>query len=370
MNGIAFWQKIWMAGTFLILILGVLSLGSLTETALSVVFVALFPTLLHWIFLVTWMMQERIPRISIWISPLIIAVLFFLAWQARVSEQLSDMDGPAIVTLNLLFMLFYNVVLLLFIRGEEVSENKTSEGMAETNEEASSSKQNPPIHPDAGQYYQLARQYFTQNQQYADYISRLNNQLQQAQQKLDDAGYYKNMADHTSDLNKKYLHQIGDLQQQLKKTEDALEVTQNNFSIRLRSIEDKCKALNFAIGRVYSNKKGGTNALRKKILVDRELYNSFSDMSADLEEHTAGDLLKVLMQLYEQLTLLERQESDLFKDDVSHLDLEHDKKGRDMILDVLARNDKDPVMEYYAEAKEICMKLIGYVKETFNPDEQ
>ena len=33
----------------------------------------------------------------------------------------------------------------------------------------------------------------------------------------------------------------------------------------------------------------------------------------------------------------------------------------DTVLDVLANNDKDPVREYHAEAKEICEKLIVYL---------
>ncbi|MGV8161720.1 MAG: hypothetical protein ACP5N2_00120 [Candidatus Nanoarchaeia archaeon] len=125
------------------------------------------------------------------------------------------------------------------------------------------------------------------------------------------------------------------------------------------SIEDKSKALNFVIGRVYNKYHGGSKKIREKISIRPEWYNEFSEA---LQNETAPDrtrLLLVLDNIEKQLSLMAISEKDLLSLELlSELkNLERDEEGNDRIIDVLIKNDKDPVQTYYDGAKEFCLKL-------------
>ncbi len=160
-------------------------------------------------------------------------------------------------------------------------------------------------------------------------------------------------------------------------------VERQNFPLQLRSIEDKCKALNFVIGRVYSNKKGGSRELRSRLTISREWYNRFSEIvgsgaAGALPEagpETAPEpvgkrreeLLEVLRKIRERLRFLEQREQEALTagmavGPVAGKDtLPVERSASDSILDVLARNDKDPVREYHAQALEICEKVLEFL---------
>ena len=122
------------------------------------------------------------------------------------------------------------------------------------------------------------------------------------------------------------------------------------------SIEDKAKAINAVIGRVYSVKHGGTDELRAKIKIDSEHYNEISQLHTeepDKRKETATILLK---KIKERLGLLQRPEIEVFeRSEVRSLEnLDRDKNGKDDIIDVLMKNDKDPVAIYYQGALDFC----------------
>ncbi|RME31500.1 hypothetical protein D6789_02535 [Candidatus Woesearchaeota archaeon] len=126
----------------------------------------------------------------------------------------------------------------------------------------------------------------------------------------------------------------------------------------IHTIEDKCKAINFVIGRVYRESRGGTKALREKIKIPSEWYNEFNDITVnDLKEKKEFALL-LLQKIEAQLKTLLMPEKDVFTlDEVRRLDIAHDANGYDRIIDVLAVNDRDPVEDYFLGAMDFCKKV-------------
>jgi len=122
------------------------------------------------------------------------------------------------------------------------------------------------------------------------------------------------------------------------------------------SIEDKSKAINAAIGRVYSVRHGGTEPLRKKIKIDATHYNEFNQLRHEVPEHRKAIAIKLLKKIKARLELLQKPEHEVFdKDDLTGLiNLIKDPEGKDEIIEILVRNDKDPVDAYYKGALEFC----------------
>jgi len=83
----------------------------------------------------------------------------------------------------------------------------------------------------------------------------------------------------------------------------------------------------------------------------------------DEEKHK---LQGVLHNTMDRLLQLEQKESDVVKLNIGTLPVF--RKLGDTVLEVLARNDKDPVTEYHKEAKEICVKTLKYL-ETIDSEE-
>jgi len=138
-----------------------------------------------------------------------------------------------------------------------------------------------------------------------------------------------------------------------------------SISEYIASIEDKSKALNFVIGRVYSVHKGGTKQMREKITISPKVYNEFSDIMADktsIDEIKDHDkLVKAVFmvnKIEEKLNMLIRPELEVFGKSAEKLKgLKRNSLGTDRIIDVLIRNDKDPVESYYKGALEFCKRL-------------
>lgn len=125
------------------------------------------------------------------------------------------------------------------------------------------------------------------------------------------------------------------------------------------SIEDKSKALNFVIGRVYNKHHGGSKQLREKLSLKPEWYNEFSEALHNEASPDKKRMLMVLNEIENQLFLLSLPEKDIIPNEsLNELkNLDRSSSGEDKILDVLIKNDKDPVETYYAGAKEFCLKL-------------
>ena len=166
------------------------------------------------------------------------------------------------------------------------------------------------------------------------------------------AGYHKKAEQDSAQLD--YLRKTVDEYSQ------ELNITKKEMVGRLRSIEDKCKAINFVIGRVYSNKKGGSKELRGELKIPRELYNDFSDILSKPKSTDKYYLLKILKAVHKRLENLEKLESKI---GAGRGKLYVQRKFNDTVLDFLERNDNDPIKDYHAEAKLICTKLISLVED-------
>ncbi len=123
----------------------------------------------------------------------------------------------------------------------------------------------------------------------------------------------------------------------------------------VHSIEDKCKAINFVIGRVYRSSNGGTTSLRDDIRIGSELYNEFDRA---VKEGTKDQMRESLNKIGGRLFQLQKTEKEVFGERARHLkNLARDDSGHSRIVDVLAKNDNDPVMSYYADALEAYSEI-------------
>jgi len=126
----------------------------------------------------------------------------------------------------------------------------------------------------------------------------------------------------------------------------------------IHSIEDKSKALNFVVGRVYNKYHGGTSDIRDKLRIPADWYNEFSLLGIGTAQIDVEQLSDIITRFELQLKNFEKKEFELFKSDAYKLkNLIHDPHGNDKIIDVLDRNDKDPVRSYYEGAVKFCNKV-------------
>lgn len=120
----------------------------------------------------------------------------------------------------------------------------------------------------------------------------------------------------------------------------------------VNALEDKSKAINFAIGRVYGKSKGGSKALREKIKIKQEWYNEVSKFFKR-QKSDKNDLKKSLKKIDMRLQKLKKTEKEVFgKKHTNFKNLARDKTGNDRIIDVITRNDNDPVGNYYMQLQE------------------
>lgn len=136
------------------------------------------------------------------------------------------------------------------------------------------------------------------------------------------------------------------------------QVAQPTIEDIIHSIEDKSKALNFVIGRVYNKYHGGTSEMRDKLRVPAEWYNEFSLIGFGTDHIDYDKLQEIISKFELHLKNFEKKEIDLFKSKVTTLkNLIRDPAGSDKVIDVLDHNDKDPVRSYYEGAVKFCAKI-------------
>ncbi len=127
----------------------------------------------------------------------------------------------------------------------------------------------------------------------------------------------------------------------------------------IHGVEDKAKALNFVIGRVYSVYHGGTDKLRNRVRIDKTWYAEFNEIDAKDSGRRRAQAIVLLGKIKDRLELLKKSEKDIFGDDASKLrNIKRSADGRDRVIDVLVRNDKDPVQQYYDGALSFCTDAI------------
>ena len=141
-------------------------------------------------------------------------------------------------------------------------------------------------------------------------------------------------------------------------TEKKIKIEKPEVDIQeyIASIEEKSKALNFAIGRTYNKYHGGTLELRKKINLKPEWYNELSEALQNEENADKLRLFMIIENIEKHLENLKKSEKEIFTEtQLENLkNLDRDKQGKDKILDVLMKNDADPVELYYKGMQEFC----------------
>jgi hypothetical protein len=128
----------------------------------------------------------------------------------------------------------------------------------------------------------------------------------------------------------------------------------------IHTIEDKCKALNFVIGRVYRASHGGTRSMRDKIKVPSDWYNEFNSIPSEEVKEQKELAIDLLNRIKGRLQTLLQPEKDTFSkaEIVGLKHLARDKDGKDRVLDVLSVNDQDPVEDYFLGAMDFCKRVL------------
>ena len=150
--------------------------------------------------------------------------------------------------------------------------------------------------------------------------------------------------------------------------EKMVEQEPEDISQFIASIEDKGKALNFVIGRVYNAYHGGSKDLRNKINMKQEWYDQFSQIPADPAKIDFGALKSLISTIKTRLKLLESSEVEVFG--LVHKEFKNlvrNEFGRDKVIEVLDRNDKDPVKSYVEGAMEFCEKIESFIQKRQAP---
>ena len=136
------------------------------------------------------------------------------------------------------------------------------------------------------------------------------------------------------------------------------QITPQTLQEYIHSIEDKSKALNFVIGRVYSKYRGGSRALREILKIPSEWYNEFSLLGVGTESIDKEKLIELVNRFEKHLAQFEKKEKDVLLYESKNLkNLIRDPNGEDKIIDVMDKNDKDPVQSYYEGAVRFCKQI-------------
>jgi len=282
----------------------VLFFSYVSDSNVALVFIGTIPFLAYIVFFFLFLSDRDINYWGLWVFPVILSLFFYIIWRTGTVGFISDMEGPSVTVLNILLSYITNVFFMF---------------------------------------------------SYVYYKSR--------DQRLSFERHEKRVRRYFEMQKGKYINEIDSLKKTISDYKEKLEITRENFSVNLRSIEDKCKSINFVIGRVYNNHKGGNEDIRGAIRIERDLYNSFSELTKDFKKEDSEKLVKLLEKINNKLGLLEKAEKDVLPLKKVSLKLERDAHGKDKIIAVLAKNDDDPVLEYYREAKEVCAKLIDFLEE-------
>lgn len=239
----------------------------------------------------------------VYLFPLVLGAGFYALWYFDVSPLLSAMNGPMLTILNIIVS-FVFAALLSILHPHGVDSLRGGKGLKIEHPE--------PILPDSHEEVSFEKT-------------------------------------HSS-------HHIPEIK--------SLPIASKPMSVTIRGIEDKSKAINFVIGRVYSAKRGGSKEIREMIGIPKELYNAFSELVQDDDNIVdPKELLAVVKAIQEKLHQLEQKESDLFRLKKAKIEMERSSDGSDTVISVLSQNDKDPVGEYHSEALEVCSQVISYLEQ-------
>ncbi|MGV8150252.1 MAG: hypothetical protein ACP5NV_00845 [Candidatus Woesearchaeota archaeon] len=299
-----------------ILYVGTLMLLSLmTETSIFIVFIATMPILLFIISLF-YLLKMEVDALILWALPIVFPLVFLIIWYTKTFTVLNSTDGPAVAVVNIMISYVINIFILLII-----GVGKGADKLIEK----------------------------TEHKHHEHHVHELKKELDSVKEQLH----------HTKKTLEDAHSKLDEAKEELKAAKE-LVVSKENFDITLRGIEDKCKAINFVIGRVYSDKRGASPETRDTLRIDPEWYNAFSEMTAEFQEEDKNKLIRILQNIRDKLLQLEKKEEDIIRIEIGKLPIY--RKLGDTVLEVLARNDKDPIIEYHKEALEICDKTLKYLE--------
>ncbi|MFT4343933.1 MAG: hypothetical protein ACMXYE_04265 [Candidatus Woesearchaeota archaeon] len=377
-------------------------LSFVTDTNIVVFFIATLPVLFSLIGLLFLIETENVSLSICALIPLALSGLFYAIWLQNIIPIIARIDGEVVSVINVIssYIIYVCVIFLSGYREKQkMHHHQHVEPPVQKKPEVKIVKEpeiriikEPEHYKKSAEHfsnqantYAKERDYYKeQAETYSTQLSTYKEEINKIKDTHDDYSHHiqkyiaslvaqiKQISAHDklqTQLNQTQKHsgastsKIKHLERRLYEAQQSLKITQENFTTNLRSIEDKCKALNFAIGRVYSDKNGGSEKIRELLRVERVLYNVFSELSAAQDERLNPQLLKVLLLLQRKLLLFHLPEKKLFSIGKEGLKLKRDKYGNWSVLDVLTQNDSDPVKEYHAEASEICTNMIAFLKE-------
>lgn len=147
------------------------------------------------------------------------------------------------------------------------------------------------------------------------------------------------------------------------------EVIPEDLSKFIASVEDKGKALNFVVGRVYNAYHGGSKLLREKVNMRQEWYDQFSQIPADPAKVDFVVLKELISLIEKRLHLLEKSEAEVFGlEHKNFKNLVRKDDGSERVIDVLDKNDKDPVKSYVEGALQFCGKVQEFIAKRQAPE--
>ncbi|GEM_PF-3961116 len=128
-------------------------------------------------------------------------------------------------------------------------------------------------------------------------------------------------------------------------------------------LEDHIKHINSVVNKTYSQRHGGSQAMRDAISIPMEWFQEYKQTAAAHSDSKLKAAKKAVTQVYHRLEDMKRQEHDLFGPaalEIQHLN--RDKRGKSKIIDVLVANEPGPLHEHYQKALESCSKAIEALK--------
>lgn len=160
------------------------------------------------------------------------------------------------------------------------------------------------------------------------------------------------------DLDDEIEHESPAVKDRFHLSPDMDEDEEKELKEYIQSIEDKAKALNSVIGRVYAKKHGGTSETRDAVRIHKEWYNEFASLERVDPKEKIVRIRHLVNLIYERLLLLQQPENIVFGYRHQYLKgLNHDPEGNTSVIDVLIQNDRDPVEVYYRSALKFCERI-------------
>ncbi len=377
----------------LIYLLAVFFLSYTTDESITLVLLGMMPALINLFVLIYFDPNKKENHFITIIAPVALSFVFLIIWRSTTNPAIVNMDGPTVAFLNVILGYFMMLFFIKWKKEKKVKEKTITKTVTvpETNEYKEqaerSAQQVAQLRQKVSEYEnalnvtsnhakttseQIAplREAIAQYQKRIEYDARqvqyLKNKLIQYEMQLSTEQSKTGEIEPLREAIKQYQARVDADTQELERLRGLvadyaheLHITKKEVQKSIRTIEDKCKAINFVIGRVYADKKGGSAQIRERINIPRDLYNSFSEILMNPKKEDESKLKKVLHLIIDRLETLEQKESDVIKLKKARVDVE--RKKTDTILDVLSKNDNDPIIDYYTEAKMICEKILEII---------